>query len=211
VDANSNPRTVSSLNSVTFLNDRNNRVQGFDRSEDVINGQGGNDRLDGRAGDDLLRGGLGNDELWGGNGNDILIGNDGSDRLEGGNGDDLMEGGSGGDRFVYTSSRSFRTYDFGKDTIIDFTSGSDKIVLDNDTFTSLRSRTGNGFSIASEFAVVASDADAALSQALIVYNSTNGRLFYNQNKAATGLGSGALFATLSGSPAIAISDFTIQS
>jgi len=29
---------------------------------------------------------------------------------------------------------------------------------------------------------------ADLSQALIVYNSTNDRLFYNQNKAATGLG-----------------------
>ncbi|MEB3180282.1 MAG: S8 family serine peptidase, partial [Nostocaceae cyanobacterium] len=47
------------LNRVTFLNDLDNKVKGFDNSDDVINGQGGNDILWGLSGDDLLRGGTG--------------------------------------------------------------------------------------------------------------------------------------------------------
>lgn len=52
---------IFNRNSVTFLNDLNNRVEGLGDSNDVINGQGGNDILNGLGGDDLLRGGIGND------------------------------------------------------------------------------------------------------------------------------------------------------
>jgi Ca2+-binding RTX toxin-like protein len=89
-DANATPSSVFRRNTVTFLNNRNNQTSGFDRSDDVINGQGGNDRLSGRSGNDLLRGNDGNDTLRGG---------DGRDRLEGSDGNDVLEGGAGNDNF----------------------------------------------------------------------------------------------------------------
>ncbi|MCU0526445.1 MAG: hypothetical protein MUF72_16660 [Elainella sp. Prado103] len=59
---------------------------------------------------------------------------------------------------------------------------------------------GNGFSNPTDFATVSSDGTAATSSALIVYNSVNGRLFYNQNGANPGFSSigtaEGLFATL---------------
>jgi Ca2+-binding RTX toxin-like protein len=104
IDANALPTNVPRRNSVTFLNDLNNTVRGFDNSDDVINGQGGNDSIYGKSGNDLLRGGAGNDSLFGGLGNDILRGGTGNDTVSGGNGNDL---------FVLTSGE-------GTDTIKDF-------------------------------------------------------------------------------------------
>jgi hypothetical protein len=46
--------TVFNQNSVTFLNDLDNHTSGLDKSNDVINGQGGNDYLEGLSGDDVL-------------------------------------------------------------------------------------------------------------------------------------------------------------
>ncbi|WP_442944214.1 calcium-binding protein [Nostoc sp.] len=89
-NANSTQSTIFNLNTVTFLNDLNNNVNGFDNSDDVINGQGGNDIIDGKSGNDLLRGGAGNDTLIGGTGNDTLIGDTGNDTLNGGAGDDYL-------------------------------------------------------------------------------------------------------------------------
>jgi Ca2+-binding RTX toxin-like protein len=68
---------------------------------------------------------------------------------------------------------------------------------------------GGGFSNASEFAVVTDDATAATSTALITYNSTNGNLFYNQNGAAAGFGTGSQFATVSCQVSLTASDFLI--
>jgi glycerophosphoryl diester phosphodiesterase len=70
---------VFNQGTVTFLNDLNNTVSGFNDSDDVINGQGGNDLLNGLSGNDILRGGSGNDTLIGGAGNDTLVGNSGAD------------------------------------------------------------------------------------------------------------------------------------
>lgn len=84
-------------NTVTFLNGKNNTVDGLDHSDDVINAMGGNDVVRGLGGDDILRGGSGNDKLYGNNGDDILDGGSGNDRLEGGNGDDILYGGIGSD------------------------------------------------------------------------------------------------------------------
>lgn len=78
-DANKQPDQLLNKNTVSFLNDLDNNIKGFNRSNDVINGQGGNDILNGLSGDDLLRGGDGNDVLIGGSGQDILVGGSGSD------------------------------------------------------------------------------------------------------------------------------------
>lgn len=121
-DANQQGSQILSRNSVTFLNDLNNNINGLFFSNDVINGQGGNDTIRGLGGDDLLRGGTGNDSLFGGLGNDYLVGDDGNDLLDGGLGQDTLVGGSGSDRFVLTRLS-------GPDTIVDFTDGQDRLAL----------------------------------------------------------------------------------
>lgn len=80
-DADSVAGTIFNRNTVTFLNDLDNIVSGFDDSDDVINAQGGNDTIFGLSGSDLLRGGSGNDTLIGGLGEDILVGGLGADRF----------------------------------------------------------------------------------------------------------------------------------
>ena len=131
-DANSTQSTISNKNTVTFLNDLNNNINGFDNSADVINGQGGDDRIDGKSGNDLLRGGTGKDTLLGGADNDILVGGVGNDSLIGGAGNDILiggadnntlTGGSGNDQFIY------QTLSYSGDTITDFNQSQDKLVF----------------------------------------------------------------------------------
>lgn len=98
----------------------------------------------------------------------------------------------------------------GIDRIIDFFSDTDKIVLDKTTFSALSSIAGNGFNVDRELAVVGSDAAVASEDAFIVYSSETGNLFYNQNGAISGLGSGAQFAILRGLPDVSASDFILQ-
>ncbi|OYD86969.1 calcium-binding protein [Nostoc sp. 'Peltigera membranacea cyanobiont' 213] len=95
-NANSTQSTIFNLNTVTFLNDLNNNVNGFDNSDDVINGQGGDDLIDGKSGNDLLRGGAGNNTLIGGVGNDVLNVeySTGNNILNGGSGDDYLDAGA---------------------------------------------------------------------------------------------------------------------
>jgi Ca2+-binding RTX toxin-like protein len=96
-DANSTQSTIFNKNTVTFLNDLNNNVNGFDNSDDVINGQGGDDIIDGKSGNDLLRGGAGNNTLNGGTGDDRLF----VDYFIGNN---LLSGGDGNDSLVASGS-----------------------------------------------------------------------------------------------------------
>jgi Ca2+-binding RTX toxin-like protein len=190
IDANSTQTSIFNKNTVTFLNDLNNNIIGFDHSNDVINGQGGNDIINGLSGNDLLRGGSGNDTLIGGAGNDILV------------------GGAGADRFLYNTNTVFKGSAIGVDTIIDFKScESDKIVLDKTTFSVITSAAGTGFKNKSDFQITGSP---GTSTAKIVYDAVSGQLFYNQNGSAAGFGSGGLFATLTGAPTLAASDFVLQ-
>ncbi|MEH2276016.1 MAG: DUF4347 domain-containing protein [Nostoc sp.] len=131
-DANSTQSNIFNKNTVTFLNDLNNNINGFDNSADVINGQGGDDRIDGKSGKDLLRGGTGNDTLLGGADDDILVGGAGNDSLIGGAGNDILiggadndilTGGSGNDQFIY------QTLNNSGDTITDFNQSQDKLIF----------------------------------------------------------------------------------
>ncbi|MBX9257077.1 FG-GAP repeat protein [Desmonostoc muscorum CCALA 125] len=189
-DANSTDTSIFNKNTVTFLNDLNNNITGFDNSADVINGQGGNDKIDGKSGNDLLRGGAGNDTLIGGAGNDVLT------------------GGTGVDYFLYNTNAAFASSAIGQDTITDFKhSQGDKIILDKTTFTAITSVAGTGFSNAGDFKIIS---NGATSTAKIVYDPVTGQLFYNQNGSAGGFGSGGLFATFSGAPTLTATDFIIQ-
>ena len=184
----------------------------------------GNDKLNGNDGNDTLYGESGNDSLFGDNNDDLLFGGLGNDRLEGGSGDDQLVGGAGNDTlfggigrdlFTFTTGSLFQTVTPGVDIIQGFKRGQDKIVLDKITFTALKKSTQRRFK--NQFAVTESDRAAATSQAVIVYNRNNGKLFYNANKGSKGFGIGGQFATLTreSSPnqpfkgAITASDFTL--
>ena len=118
-------------------------------------------------------------------------------------------GGSGNDRFSYLTGRAFMASDIGLDTLTDFTPNADKLSLSKTTFSALTSAVGNGFSQATNFAIVEDDALVETSAAFIVYSSNSGSLFYNQNGSALGLGTGVEFTVLVGSPALTASDFTL--
>lgn len=91
--------------------------------------------------------------------------------------------------------------------------GTDRIVLDKTTFTKLTSVAGGGLN-SSNFAVInASDDGELVAGSLadrIVFNQATGDLFYNQNGTTTGLGSGGMFANLSGVTTLSGSNFLVQ-
>ncbi|MGB3509256.1 MAG: calcium-binding protein, partial [Microcoleaceae cyanobacterium] len=187
----------------------NDKISGGSGNDTLNSGQG-NDQIQGQSGNDYLIGRPGNDILIGGEGNDTLEGGIGRDRLNGGPGNDELKGGGSIDRFIFNTNEEFTPEDVGTDKITDFVVGKDIILLDRDTFTALTSIKGDGFSVATEFAVVTTNADARTSNAFIVYNSENGNLFYNANGSATGLGKGANFATLTNNAQISADDFFLR-
>ncbi|NJM47105.1 MAG: hypothetical protein HC860_13860 [Alkalinema sp. RU_4_3] len=189
---------------------------------DVITTGIGRDRLEGGDGDDILLSGAGDDSgfvrigtlgvggsisrsagLYGGNGNDLL---------HGGEGNDFLEGGTGADRFLFDINTIFNST-IGIDTIADFLSGTDKIVLDKTTFTELTSDTGSMIA-AAEFATINEASNGATvagsSVARIVFNRANGDLFYNTDGAIGGFGSGGRFASLTGVNSLLTTDILLQ-
>lgn len=149
--------------------------------------------------------------LVGTDGDDTLIGGAGNDTLDGGAGNDTLTGSAGQDWFLYSTGSAFTAASVGVDQIDDFATGAagDRIVLSKQTFAKLTSEVGSGFSVISEFAAVTTDADAATSEGLIVYNSSNGKLFYNENGSAANFGTGDQFATLAGTPTLAPEDLML--
>ena len=152
--------------------------------------------LEGGLGNDLLSGGFGDDNLFGGLGNNTLTGGDGNDILISGLGTDNLFGGVGNDQFLYTGSAAFNSTVNGVATIADFSTGSDQLVLSKTLFASLTSDIGTGFSNSSEFGYVEDDALAGSSSATIVYSLSSGSLFYNEDGATAGFGTGGEFAIL---------------
>ena len=181
----------------------------------VVGGSSGNDFAVVRYLNDSASGtikGTANKDILTGTANpETINGLGGNDKLSGLGGNDTLIGGSGADKFIYNTNAAFTTSAVGVDTITDFTIGQgDKIVLDKTTFPKITSVAGTGFSINSEFAKVTSDALAATRTADIVYNSTTGALFYNQNGTAAGFGTGAKFLTLTNKPILTENQFLIQ-
>lgn len=185
----------------------------------ILEGNADNFLTAGNSSDNLIQGNAGNNIIYGDIGNDTLIGGAGDDHLDGGAGNDILTGGAGNDWFHFNVNAAFGATDIGLDTITDFgpgtavTTESDKIVLHKDIFNVLRSNPGLGFEASSDFAQVASDAEAATNQAFIVYSIGTGNLFYNQNSSDPGFGTGDLFVNIltDKAPAkITTSDFTIQ-
>jgi Ca2+-binding RTX toxin-like protein len=232
------PKTYSLSSGVKSLyHPRGNNTIHGSNGNDTIHGGNGNETIYGNNGNDTIYGNNGNDTIYGGNGNDILFGNNGNDTISGGNGDDILYGGNGNDTLsgghgndilvggsgfdTLTGGAGFDTFRFGSngvnfgssnlgvDTITDFSTSEDKISLSKSTFSQLHSSIGDGFSVFSDFEVVTTDTAAAESHALIVYNSSNGALFYNENSGSHGLGNGGQFATINNHSSLSSSNFTI--
>jgi Ca2+-binding RTX toxin-like protein len=110
---------------------------------DVIYGGTGDDSLFGNQESDYLYGELDNDYLHGGQNFDYLHGGQGDDTLDGGRGLDILVGGVGSDTLTGDAdSLDWFLYEqlnpdplsSDVDTITDFITGSDKIVLNADVF-----------------------------------------------------------------------------
>ncbi len=154
-------------------------------------GNGLDNTIVGNTGNNLLNGQSGKDSLSGGVGNDTLIG---------GAGDDILTGNAGNDFFLYATGAAFIAGAIGIDRLTDFgrtANNTDKIVLSSTTFNA-----------GTSFANVATDALAATSGAFITFSTGTGKLFYNQNGAAEGLGSGGQFLALSNVSSLITTDFT---
>ncbi|WP_247216106.1 calcium-binding protein [Synechococcus sp. C9] len=200
-------------------------VQGSDFN-DVITGTTANDKyLAGGKGSDTIDGGKGNDTIVGEDGNDVIFGGDGDDGyLDGGAGDDVivgglgndaLVGGAGNDRFAFSTGALFDPVTIGNDLIADLEAG-DFIVLSKTTFTAFTASSGDVISggtaiAAADFETIATGGAAAAgaSSALIVYETSTGALYYNQDRATAGLGTGGQFATISGAPTLTASQILI--
>jgi uncharacterized delta-60 repeat protein len=186
---------------------------------DTLQGLLGDDILDGENGNDLLNGGFGNDALYGANDNDSLDGGEGNDYLNGGYGNDWLVGAAGDDTLFGDDGLDTLIGGFGKDIFVayapvsaltaqadkiaDFEVGVDKISLSREAFSALSSLKGQGFSIASDFAIVIGIEAVGQSQATIVYNTADNSLTYKP------LGTTAIFAKLDGVVTLSASDFQI--
>jgi Ca2+-binding RTX toxin-like protein len=143
--------------------------------------------------------------------NDSLTGNALGNKLLGGAGNDTLTGGSGSDSFCFsgvalTGVNTVATI-LGRDTITDFAINVDKIALSKATFAAITSAVNAP--IGANFVKVANDTLVGTQSAAIVYSQSSGNLFYNQNGAAAGYGTGGNFAVLTGLPNLSAGDFII--
>ena len=146
---------------------------------------------------DTFRGGEGDDTLLGGDGNDALDGGAGDDLLNGGNGNDKLSGGIGNDIFAFDSPIAGAT---NIDLVADFTSGSDTIRLDSTNYF-------QGLTPGQLAAAQFSSSGATGAGPQIVYDQSNGALYYDSN--GVGDGGASRFATLTTKPALTASDISI--
>ena len=170
--------------------------------ENVLGGLAA-DRLKGDGLANQLSGNGGNDTLVGMGGDDTLIGAAANDVLAGGEGADRLFGGPGADRFVFDIAPSISSMD----VIMDFSPGTDKLVLDDDIFSALGvTGTPEGVGLANALVLqIGPDADDAADR--LIYDSATGALYYDSD--GSGGESRVQIALLGTAKALQISDFLI--
>ena len=200
---------------------------------DTLNGNGGTDAFDGGAGFDSLdfrstaaalvinfengtisggldgtfnaiervQGGTGSDTIIGADGGQNLSGQGGGDRLHGAAGNDTLWGGGSGDHFVFRETGTANA-----DTLGDFASGTDKIVLDASVLGALGASgnfaAGDGRFWASSTGM-AHDADDR-----VLYNTGTRQLFYDAD--GNGAGASQLIATLQSGATLVATDIVVE-
>jgi serralysin len=133
-----------------------------------VNGGIGNDVLTGDGLANILFGNVGIDSLSGGLGNDSLIG---------GLGNDTLAGGAGSDVFRFEAALSAANID----KITDFNIVDDSISLENAVFTLLATLGTLALAQFRDLSLGAQDADD-----VVIYNKTNGNIFYDSNGLTAG-------------------------
>jgi Ca2+-binding RTX toxin-like protein len=151
---------------------------------------------------DTLIGGGANNHFRGGAGNDRLDGSSGNDTVHGGSGVDSLRGGPGNDQFIFAEAPGAQN----ADTVRDFATGLDKLVLDKVAHANLGA-TGNFAAGDARFFAGAGATSGQDSSDRVIYNTTTGQLFYD----ADGNGSGAsqLIATFLNAPALSATDISV--
>jgi Ca2+-binding RTX toxin-like protein len=128
-----------------------------------------------------------------------LVGTANSDTLIGLAGNDTLTGGAGADRFVFNTALNAGT---NVDTVTDFSSGTDQVLLDHLILTALT--TGN---LATANFVAEAGAVAHDGNDYILYNTTTGDLSYDAD--GTGAQAAILFANLTGHPTMVAADLAV--
>ncbi len=143
-------------------------------------------------------GGSGDDWIVGNVAGNRLVGKRGSDTLFGLTGRDSLKGSGGADHFVFNTALDAANVD----TVEDFRHNKDVLWLDDTVFDAIGSSLGRG-----EFYARAGAHRAHDKSDHIIYNTRNGRLFYDDDSKG---GHGAVhFATLSHNPTLDHGDFII--
>jgi Ca2+-binding RTX toxin-like protein len=155
---------------------------------------------------DTLTGSSGADYLNGYAGSDIVNGGDGDDYLAGGSSADTLTGGEGKDTFMLGSDRGLGIQN-GVDTITDFNLTDDSFRLISADFTAFIGMAGtlasNNF-VAGADKTTATDADD-----YIIYNSSNGNVFYDADGSGSSYSS-VLIADITDGLALTHSHFIVS-
>ncbi len=172
-----------------------------DLGNDTIYGGRDSDIVCGNEGADAVNGDLGDDLVYGGGGDDTLTGGEGSDLLGGDRGNDVLTGGSGGDAFVVGDTQ-LPFSEVGRDEITDW-ADEDAIVLSGATFSGLTR------GILASFATVNASAAAEFSEAAIVYDRSEGGIYFNPNGAEAGFGGGGQFLQIDPGASLSADNITV--
>ena len=137
--------------------------------------------------------------LTGDSGANTLTGTVNNDTLVGLAGNDTLTGGAGADRFVFNTALNAST---NVDTLADFASGTDKILLDHLILTALSTGTLAATGFVAEAAALAHDTND-----FILYDTTSGDLSYDPD--GSGAQAATLFAHLNAHPALVAADLWV--
>ena len=139
-----------------------------------------------------------------------LLGLEGDDTFDSGSGNDTLSGGDGADTYIFSSGIKGSK---NVDTIKDFVSGEDKILLSADIFTKLATALGvidgNDPTPLSDgdFFVAGAKVKPTDATSYILYDTNTGRVYYDAD--GNGKGTADWFITLTGKPELIADDFYI--
>jgi Ca2+-binding RTX toxin-like protein len=156
----------------------------------------------GNALDNVLTGNDGLNILNAGAGADTLAGGAGNDALRGGAGNDRLSGDAGIDRFDFFEVPGAANADL----ITDFTSGVDKVRLDNAAHAGIGTL-GAFTALDARFFAAAGAAGGADASDRVIYDTTSGQLYYDLD--GSGAAGAELIATLQGVPTLAAGDLLV--
>ncbi len=165
-----------------------------DQNGSQLSGGDGNDRLEVGGGGNSLFGDAGDDGLISFQGSNLLFGGEGNDRLHAGKGNDTLTGGIGADAFIsaYSLSSNIGT------VVTDFDILQDILVFRTDSVGFLGREFGVGALEGRHFQASSSSV-AANKDVRIIYDTDDGRLYYDLDGNGTQSGS-HLVMELSGAP-----------